>query len=307
MIEIPAGAGPVFGLVSLALVALWMPWRASFLGAAAGRFPGGPLWLPLAIAALGLALQHDFVTPRGALALTALGFATHFAHRRSSLPSERRVATGVTIALGAALMAHWVPGFDNPQVLDEVVLSAEAAAYSKYLNLDKAMAGLVLLALAGWPLARAAEWRRILAAVARVVPPTAAALLGLAWLLGYVAWDPLADSGRRSLLLFWCWTNLLFTCAAEEALFRGVIQRKLAAALSGRRHGALIALAVAALLFGLAHSAGGWRYVLLSTVAGGGYGWALLRSGRIEASILTHFLVNLLHFALFTYPALAPG
>ena len=29
------------------------------------------------------------------------------------------------------------------------------------------------------------------------------------------------------------------------------------------------------------------------------------RSGRIEGAILTHFLVNLLHFGFFTYPALA--
>jgi len=40
-------------------------------------------------------------------------------------------------------------------------------------------------------------------------------------------------------------------------------------------------------------------------VAGIGYGWAYRRTGRIEASILTHFSLNSLHFLLFTYPALA--
>jgi membrane protease YdiL (CAAX protease family) len=56
-------------------------------------------------------------------------------------------------------------------------------------------------------------------------------------------------------------------------------------------------------LFGLAHIAGGWRYVALATVAGAGYGTVFYRSRRIEASILAHFTLNAVHFLLFTYPA----
>lgn len=49
-------------------------------------------------------------------------------------------------------------------------------------------------------------------------------------------------------------------------------------------------------------------YVALATVAGAGYGWAYQRAGgRIEASILTHFALNAVHFFFFTYPALARG
>jgi hypothetical protein len=61
----------------------------------------------------------------------------------------------------------------------------------------------------------------------------------------------------------------------------------------------------AALLFGLAHAAGGWRYVLLATLAGTGYGLAYRRTVRIESAILAHFAVNVTHLLLFTYPALA--
>ena len=46
-------------------------------------------------------------------------------------------------------------------------------------------------------------------------------------------------------------------------------------------------------------------YVALAAVAGAGYGWAYLRTQRIEASILTHFALNAVHFFGFTYPALA--
>jgi membrane protease YdiL (CAAX protease family) len=70
------------------------------------------------------------------------------------------------------------------------------------------------------------------------------------------------------------------------------------------RHGQWWALSVASVLFGLAHAGGGPIYVALATVAGAGYGWAYLRTGKIEASILTHFALNAVHFFGFTYPAL---
>lgn len=53
-------------------------------------------------------------------------------------------------------------------------------------------------------------------------------------------------------------------------------------------------------------AAGGPTYVVLSTVAGVGYGRAYLHAGnRIEASLLAHFTLNAVHFLGFTYPALS--
>jgi len=191
------------------------------------------------------------------------------------------LASLVAAVLAVGLMAHVMPGFTNPRVIDSVTLSPASIPYSKYLNFDKGAAGLLLLALAGASSARAGDWRRALSAVVRLAPATALVLLALSWALGYVAWEP----GWPPILLFWAWTNLAFTCIAEEALFRGLIQHRLAVWLARYRYGGALALLVAAVLFGLAHAAGGWRYVALSMVAGLGYGWAYQRSGRIEASI----------------------
>ena len=45
----------------------------------------------------------------------------------------------------------------------------------------------------------------------------------------------------------------------------------------------------------------------MATIAGAGYGWVYWRSGnRIEASILAHFLLNMTHILLFTYPVCWP-
>ena len=140
--------------------------------------------------------------------------------------------------------------------------------------------------------------------VIRASPVTAGtlgALLTLSVATGYVS---LAPKWPAETWLF-LWANLCLTCFAEEALFRGFIQAQLTTAWRNTRHGAVLALVAAAVLFGFAHAGGGPSYVALSTVAGLGYGWAYLRSGqRIEASILTHFALNAVHFVGFTYPAL---
>ncbi|WP_310694983.1 CPBP family glutamic-type intramembrane protease, partial [Burkholderia multivorans] len=64
------------------------------------------------------------------------------------------------------------------------------------------------------------------------------------------------------------------------------------------------ALAIAALAFGAAHAAGGWPWIVLGTVAGIGYGIAWRRGGLFAAA-LAHVGLNVVHFALFTYPMLA--
>jgi membrane protease YdiL (CAAX protease family) len=97
--------------------------------------------------------------------------------------------------------------------------------------------------------------------------------------------------------------NLFTTCLAEEAFFRALIQGRLTDALGARKHGAAVAIGVAAVLFGIAHGYGGVPLVALATLAGIGYGLAYRRGG-IEAAILTHFALNAAHFVLFTYPAL---
>ena len=136
-----------------------------------------------------------------------------------------------------------------------------------------------------------------------VAAATLLAILALSLALGFVRFDP--TPAPFQIFALWAWTNLFFTCIAEEAVFRGLLQRGLERALRRFRRGDLVALVAASVVFGVAHLAGGWRYVALSAVAGLGYGAAQQRTGRLEAAILTHFAVNFIHFLAFTYPALA--
>lgn len=282
-------------LLALSVAALWLggdertpAWRRQ-------------AWLFVLLGAGLAGLGSGSVRPVGFFAMIAF-LALAWACNRPQFSGRVRSALAVALLFFAgALMLHAVPGFVNPKVIAGVRFTPDALPFSLYLNFDKTLVG---LAIVGWGLprlARASDFRAMLRVALPVVVLLAVVLMGLSLAAGYVRWAPKFPPES------WLWlgVNLGFVCLAEEALFRGFIQRELQLALGRYRHGPMVALAVAALLFGLAHAAGGATYVALATVAGLGYGWVYQRTGRIEAAVLVHWMVNTVHFLGFTYPALA--
>jgi membrane protease YdiL (CAAX protease family) len=284
-----------FALLAAAMIALWLPWPQGAVGRP---------WFWLAVAAVVAARATGVVQPVG-FAGIALWVAVVAAWvrlgRAGQNPRWHWPLAAAVLAVAAALMLHRLPGFANPRVIDAVRFTPDVVPFTLYLNFDKTLIGLLLFALVLPHVTSGREWRAVLAATL----PRAALVLGVvltaSLALGYVRWAPKWPAETPLFL----GVNLLFTCTAEEALFRGLIQRELRRLWSGRRGGAWAALGVAAILFGLAHVAGGWTYVALATVAGAGYGWIYERTQRVEAGVLAHFALNAAHFLLFTYPALA--
>lgn len=279
-------------LLALAVLGLWWP----------GTWLGRPLWQWLTAAALVAAWVADAIVAE-AVCVALLWFsAVHvWVIDRGAPRGRRALAVGMVLVTAAALMVHWMPGFANPRVIDAVRFTPDAVAFSLYVNFDKTLIALGLLGLAHGRVSSAREWREVLAATVPQAALTIAVVLAASVALGYVRWAPKVPAEAP----LWLAVNLLFTCTAEEALFRGFVQGGLRRAWASVRGGNWLALAVAAVTFGLAHAAGGWSYVALATVAGAGYGWVYERTQRVEASVLAHWALNALHFFLFTYPALA--
>ena len=291
---LPADALATYGLLTASIVALWFPPRPGLRGWVSQLWSA--LFLVSAVVGLWAGLIELLALPFiAAFALYAyiLGYAPPWTHQHVA------AIVGV-IVFSAMFMAHLAPGFNNYKAISAVTFSRGASAYTQYFNYDKALIGLVLIAFTVPVCRDPAGWRAVLR---RGIPwslGVSGVVVLLALVTGYVRFDPKFPSE----LFLWAWINLFFTCIPEEALFRGLVQQGLQERLAGRRRGHVIALAVASTLFGVAHFAGGLLYVFLATVAGFGYGGIYQRTGAIEASIVTHFMLNTQHFLLFTYPAL---
>ncbi|HGL4261347.1 CPBP family intramembrane glutamic endopeptidase [Burkholderia dolosa] len=215
-------------------------------------------------------------------------------------PFAVRVAAHVLFAaLAIALSLHLLPGFHNPRVIEPTRFTPDAVPFTMYLNFDKPLVGLWLLWVLPWVAPDVAPSRALRTGVVAAVATAAVCLIG-ALAFGMVGWAPKWPPQG------WLWlaNNVLLVTLAEEALFRGYVQGGLTRALGRFGWGPWAALAAGALLFGAAHAAAGWQWIVLGTVAGIGYGIAWRRGGLL-ASALAHVGLNAIHFGLFTYPMLA--
>lgn len=278
----------VFAYISVAL--LWIPKRLS-----------PPLWSVALLLCIMLGLMSRRLELIALVPVLILAGATYYSGRMPKLGAWFMLAQLAILFVGFGLLTHRFPGFNNLKLIDHVLLSSNAIPYTMYLNLDKAMVGILILGLSQQLIASKQEWLALGKGIILKLPALIIVLIGMALLLGYVQFDVKIPAG----IGIWVLTNLLFVCVAEEAFFRAFLQGHLIALFAKLKYGTVVAIVIASILFGLAHFAGGLSYIVLATVAGLGYGWIYYTTDRIEASILTHFAVNFAHYLFFTYPALA--
>ena len=220
---------------------------------------------------------------------------------RSKLLSLKVFSLIGFVSFAFVTFVHKTPGVTNWPLLSNYSLSPDSLPLKLYLGYDTPLIG-VLILLFGHPLITSwKDWWITLKKIFPIIVILISLMIPTALALGYVRFDP----KFTSTFLVWGLSNLLLTCVTEEAVFRGVLQKGLMKLTDKFKCGPYLSIFIAATLFGLAHLAGGFAYVLLAGVAGLFYGYAYYRTGRIEASILTHFALNSFHFLLFSYPALA--
>ena len=198
-----------------------------------------------------------------------------------------------------SLALHLIPGFNNLLIIDKSEKSPLSMPFSLYLNWDKAM--ILFLLLSAWPtlITKSSQ-----SSTLKLVRPYQQFLLGLLlFMFIFLVSIYLELIAFDVNLPIWWWlfalNNLLITCVVEEVFFRGFILQKL-----HQRLALVPALFISAILFGLAHFAGGLSYVFVATLAGVLYGIVYLWTGHIRYSIAVHFLLNMTHLTFFTYPML---
>jgi len=259
------------------------------------------LWLALAVLTTGSALAYGYMTPVGLYGLLLLALFSYLSTHLQSRRWVRWMSTVLSILLALMLAMHRWPGFFNPLVIAPQRLSADSLPFLLYANVDKAGAGLILLLLYCRRSRSLAQLYEVVRKTWWLALLTIGTVMASAMLLAIVRPDFKLPSTTWLFLLL----NVFFVVIAEEAFFRGFIQERLAAWIGGSLPGAALCVIVSALLFGIAHLAGGMIYAALAGLAGLGYALVYQRSRCIEASIATHFLLNTTHFLMFSYPALS--
>jgi membrane protease YdiL (CAAX protease family) len=281
-----------FGLLALSICAVWIP------PIPLGKRFDVPAWQLLFVAAIASGLAAGYLTWPALPALAFLGIVAYLAERTAASRVQRIVFGALTAVTALALALHRLPGFANPVLIADAKFSPDAAPFTQYANFDKAAAGLIILAWLCKRATTAEAWKVVWRRTWPVVAATTAIVIVAAVIMGYTRFDPKLPTYAPTFLAI----NLLFTCVAEEAFFRGFLQERLATTLNGLRFGGFIAIASSGLLFGVVHAAGGVSYVMFATLAGFGYAYAYACVRRVEAPIITHFVVNAVQFVGFTYP-----
>lgn len=232
-----------------------------------------------------------------AILAIVLFFYLVFSYHKSST-KLKYVLWSLVLVLGLTLELHLIPGFDNLLVLDKIQFTPDALPFTLYLNLDKTIVGLIIIGLTLDLASTCSELKILLLQVSYRLPIILLVIIVLSIAFEYIKFAPKIPQN----LWIWVINNLFFTCVAEEGLFRGFFQESLSQL--KYKYSKDIAILIPALFFGVMHYPGGLKYVILATVAGALYGWIYKVTKRIEASILVHFMLNLTHILLFTYPAI---
>lgn len=271
-----------YGSLYLAAVFLWAP-----------KIDRIPLWIvafsfSALLGLLGPTLNIVSVSVLGVLGLTL------YCLGNQKFPVLIRFLSALALGiLGVGLIVHRSFGFDNLVVVNK-----------DQINYGEAALGILILGILHDRITTRKEWGRMLIETSWRAALIILVLFGSAFMLKYLKYDP---KFPKSVLLFAA-TNLFFVCLAEEAFFRGFIQKYLCQVFGRIKFGNAFAILLAAAASGAAHFPEGSRQVIVAGVAALGFGWVYFRTQRIEASILAHFSVNMVYFLLFTAaPILVKG
>lgn len=258
------------------------------------------VWGSLLIVSGAFAYYGKLVEPHALIPLILVAGCYFFASEE--IPGFWRLfscASAVVITLG--LYTHFVKGFNNIPLFLAWRSSLDATPLNIYANYDKGVVALLILGLY-LPIIRTRnEFYKMLLATIPWTLLTITAILFLSDYFHLVKWDP-----KFPLITgIWLLIQLFLVVIPEEVFYRGFIQHEIAKNLKIPLSG-LFAVLLTSLIFALIHILfiPKFTFILCTFVTSLLYGTIYQLTGKIESSILTHYITNITHFFLFTYPML---
>jgi len=234
------------------------------------------------------------------ISIAAFAILTYLFYQKN-LPRLVKFTVFIAIfALTILTFLHLVPGYNNWQAYSDIKLSDKSPSFPLWFNFDKSLIAFFLLTFAYSPLRDSSKYKEIITKTLPFFGYLFITLFVFGAFLGYVVFDPKLPETEISLL--WIIRMLFFTVLAEELFFRFFLQNNIIEVLKKFKNGQIIGLIISSLLFGLFHFSGGLNFVILASISGFLYGLVYIRTKYLESAILLHFVINLLHFFLFSYP-----
>lgn len=253
----------------------------------------------LILITIWIAFDQHYINHIGIFALSALALLTYSSY---NMHIAKRLKNLFLIALGifaVALMLHYVAGFYNRILFNRITLSPGSSHYSLFFNLDKIFTGLIIYACSHLATTEKAIDEKSLIQTVLIYLASVVVILGPAIISGYVKFDPKISP----FLPMWIINNLLFVTFSDEVVFRGLIQNTILSWLPKKTFYTVFGIIIASALFGLYHYRDGLIFIGLSAICGLFYGYAYFKTKRILCAMLVHFLLNLTHIVLFSYPS----
>ncbi len=212
---------------------------------------------------------------------------------------QRLICYALFLILAIAMSIHLLPGFNNLLIYKQIQFADDSIPFNMYLNFDKTSVGLFIALFFTRTAFSELNAESIKTALVFLMV-LVGIILPIAVCIHYVRLD------LKFPTLGWLWiiNNLFFVCLAEEGFFRGFIQSGLERILPKTKTYSGIAILISAACFGLAHYKGGLAYVGFAGISSLFYGYVFQMTKRLEAPIVVHFGLNLIHFLMFSYPAI---
>ena len=240
---------------------------------------------------------YDYVAPYSFFTAALLFLSSYIYFENKKF---KWIGFAILYLISVLLALHLFPGFHNYNIIKNIQLTDNSMNYSLYLNFDKAMAGFIILTFQKDLINSFSQLIKVFKKTAVYGLITITTVLALSYITGYIEFAPKLPWFIGYFIL----ANLFFTCITEELFFRKLIQDNIKKVFFTNRYSASIAIFISGLIFGSFHIAGGMNYFFLAAVSGSFYSLIYESSSKIESSIMIHFILNLTHILLFSYPGL---
>jgi len=304
-----------FTLLVVSIILLWIPRVRKY-------------WFICVCVANLLAFWAGVIHIIGIIVNIALIYAIYYYYEDNK--KDRFLSWLLIFVMGLLYLAHLVPGISNLLLITDISY-ADSVEFDFWLNFDKTLFGLLILAFSQARLIKSfKEYFGLVKSIKYELLSLTVILVVVGVGVGFIKFSPKLPIES----LVWMLHNLFSTAIAEEAFFRLFMQTSLIAFLldnhdkfarvwavinkglslmginiaklkkyESNYEVALLSIFSVALFFGLTHYQGGVGFIFLSFLAGLFYGWTYYKTSKIEAAITVHFVVNFVHYFLFTYPA----